>query len=73
MSILSALKQLLEPKVGSQRWFNSFPKMSTKELEQIRETFVAKLFNPNEDFAYRCHIQDIIIPKIDRILHDRND
>lgn len=40
LDFLSALKQFLKPKVGSAKWFNSFPKMTTQELKNIREAFV---------------------------------
>ncbi len=36
LDFISALKQLFKPKVGSARWFNSFPKMTTQELKDIR-------------------------------------
>ncbi len=72
LDFLSALKQFLKPKVGSAKWFNSFPKMTTQELKNIRESFVQRLFDPNEDMQLRCQIRDKILPYIDRILRCRN-
>lgn len=73
LDVLTALKQLFKPKVGSARWFNSFPKMATQELKEIREVFFQRLFDPNEDMQLRWQIRDYILPYIDKILRNRND
>ena len=73
LDFISALKQLFKPKVGSARWFNSFPKMTTQELKDIREAFFQRLFDPNEDMQLRWQIRDKILPYIDRILRNRDE
>ena len=73
IDFISTLKQLFKPKVGSARWFNSFPKMTTKELKSIRELFFQALFDPNEDMKLRWKIRDEILPYIDSILRKRDD
>ena len=62
LDFISALKQFFKPKVGSSRWFNSFPKMTTQELKDIREAFFQRLFDPNEDMQLRWQIRDKILP-----------
>lgn len=72
-NLISFLNQLFKPKVGSARWFNSFPRMATQELKDIREAFSQKLFDPNEDMELRCQIRDKILPYINKILRSRNE
>ena len=73
IDFISALKQLFKPKVSSARWFNSFPKMTTQELKDIREAFFQRLFDPNEDMQLRWQIRDKILPYIDKILRNRDE
>ena len=72
LDLITALKQLFKPKVGSARWFNSFPKMTTQELKDIREALFQILFDPNEDKQLRWKIRDKILPYIDNILRSRD-
>lgn len=72
-NFISALKQLFKPKVGSARWFSSFPKMTTQELKDIRKAFWERLFDPNEDVQLRWRIRDKILPYIDKILRNRDE
>ena len=71
--LVTLVKRMFKPKVGSARWFNSFPKMTTHELKEIREKFWQALFDPKESSDYRTRIREIILPHIDDILRERKD
>ena len=67
---MTPIRNLLEPKVGTAKWFRS---ASTEAIKEYREELWNKLMNPNEDSSIRIQIRDHILPHIDKILHNRDN
>ena len=72
-NLIASLKQFFKPKPRTPRWYRSFPKMSTQELEQIWEEFSNELLDPTQDINWRWQIRDKILPYIYKILHNRDE
>lgn len=66
-NFITSLKQFLEPKVGSTRWYKKLLRISIDELEDIRETYAKDLFDPSKDMNWKTYVRDVILKNIDQI------